>query len=75
MQRDRWILILSVSQELEEMWSLKRQPWILQSLMALGGRQRLVGPAGVGGRGALGSEVGGGAASWGRVVSSGGVTD
>ena len=31
MTNDRWILILSVSQELEELelWSLKRQLWIL----------------------------------------------
>ena len=39
MQHERWILILSVSQDLEtlQLWSLKCHPSILQSLMALGG--------------------------------------
>ena len=37
-----------------------------------GGREGLVGPVGLGGRGALGSGLGGGAACWGKVVSRGG---
>ena len=60
MQRDRWILILSVSQELEELklWSLKRQLWILRSRMALvGGRVALLGWEG-GVHGAAGLVVG-----------------
>ena len=37
-----------------------------------GGREGLVGPVGMGGRGALRSGLGGGAACWGKVVSRGG---